>query len=451
MSVAALRGGAGGRLHVADLLRAAAWGILALLAGAVVSRAPTESGLLTAALAVAIAIGAGVVFFVFARPSATFVAAFALLAVVPTNPAPVDIVFVLLIGAAVLPVRIVPHVPPGTALALGGLAAISTLSMLNAQALSRALVFNATTLYLIVLAVWLSAVFVDRDLTRRAVKAYVMAAAVSAAVGAVALNVPFPGHALFLFDPHRAQALFKDPNVFGPFLVPAAAIALEDVVHSRLLRWSPRKTALLYAVIATGVVVSFSRAAWVNLAIATIVVLGIYAARARGKGTFRGILTVALCGVAGFGILATTGQLHFLESRSKLQRYDQSRFATQSKALELATQHVLGHGPGQTEVELPISTHSLYARVSYEQGLGGVALLIAVLVATLGAAVGIAARDVEIHGIGSAALLASWLGLVFNSFFIDTLHWRHLWVVASLIWAASVLSARAASPARSGS
>src|SRR4051794_33644437 len=142
MSVAALRGGAGSRLRLADLLRAGAWVVLALMTGAVVSRAPTESGLLTAGLAAVIVVGAAIVFFVFARPSATFVAAFALLAVVPTNPAPVDILFVLLIAAAVLPVRIVPHVPPGVALALGGLASISTLSMLNAQALPRALVFN---------------------------------------------------------------------------------------------------------------------------------------------------------------------------------------------------------------------------------------------------------------------------------------------------------------------
>jgi hypothetical protein len=39
--------------------------------------------------------------------------------------------------------------------------------------------------------------------------------------------------------------------------------------------------------------------------------------------------------------------------------------------------------------------------------------------------------------IGSAALLAAWCGVLANSFFIDTVHWRHLWLLAGLIWAAT--------------
>lgn len=37
-----------------------------------------------------------------------------------------------------------------------------------------------------------------------------------------------------------------------------------------------------------------------------------------------------------------------------------------------------------------------------------------------------------------APLLGAWLGLSFQSFFVDTLHWRHLWLVAALIWAGSI-------------
>ena len=46
-------------------------------------------------------------------------------------------------------------------------------------------------------------------------------------------------------------------------------------------------------------------------------------------------------------------------------------------------------------------------------------------------------------GIGSTALLAIWCGLLANSFFIDTLHWRHLWLFAGLIWGGAVLERRA--------
>jgi hypothetical protein len=48
------------------------------------------------------------------------------------------------------------------------------------------------------------------------------------------------------------------------------------------------------------------------------------------------------------------------------------------------------------------------------------------------------------YGIGSAALLAAWVGLLANSFFIDSIHWRHLWLVAGLIWAGQVVRPRGA-------
>ncbi|HYN51492.1 MAG TPA: hypothetical protein VES62_11250, partial [Thermoleophilaceae bacterium] len=44
------------------------------------------------------------------------------------------------------------------------------------------------------------------------------------------------------------------------------------------------------------------------------------------------------------------------------------------------------------------------------------------------------------YGIGSAALLAIWVGLMVNSFVVDTLHWRHLWVIAGMIWAGGMIT-----------
>ena len=48
----------------------------------------------------------------------------------------------------------------------------------------------------------------------------------------------------------------------------------------------------------------------------------------------------------------------------------------------------------------------------------------------------------DAYGIGSAALLGIWMGIVVNSFVVDTLHWRHVWVVAAMIWAASMRPAQ---------
>jgi hypothetical protein len=47
-------------------------------------------------------------------------------------------------------------------------------------------------------------------------------------------------------------------------------------------------------------------------------------------------------------------------------------------------------------------------------------------------------RGAPAFGIGGAPLLGAWAGLIVNSAFIDTLHWRHLWVLAGLVWAAAI-------------
>jgi hypothetical protein len=63
--------------------------------------------------------------------------------------------------------------------------------------------------------------------------------------------------------------------------------------------------------------------------------------------------------------------------------------------------------------------------------------IVALLAGTLALALGNAAAGRDAHGVGAAVLLGAWCGLLANSAFVDTLHWRHLWVVAALIWVAA--------------
>src|SRR5207237_6866316 len=88
-----------------------------------------------------------------------------------------------------------------------------------------------------------------------------------------------------------------------------------------------------------------------------------------------------------------------------------------------------------------IATHSTFVRVFAEQGFLGLALLIALLLATLVLALRNVVVGANTWGIGSTALLGAWCGVIFNSVVVDTLHWRHLWVLVALIWAAAVRGA----------
>lgn len=388
------------------------------------------------------------VFLGLARPATLFAIAFGLLAVVRVEPAPVDLAFFLLIVVTVIRMRRRSVQVPAIALVpLLFYAPLSVISMVNAVDWHRAVRFEMITLYLLALALTLPTMF---ELWGVAVpiKSYIIAAALSAAMGILALQTHFPGAHLLIYQGSRVQAFFKDPNVYGPFLVPGVVILLEELARPRLLNWRTRTCALLASVLAVGVVFSYSRAALLNLAVAVIVVAGIYFWR-RGGNRFaqRILVAVAVAAIVGFALLLATGSLTFLEARSHLQAYDQNRFATQDAGFREASIHTFGFGPGQADAVLSLATHSTFARAAFEQGFLGLALIIALVLATTARGMALVAGDADLRGLGSAAVFGAWVGVVANSFFIDTLHWRHLWVVAALVWAMPLAEAGSKSEA----
>ena len=98
----------------------------------------------------------------------------------------------------------------------------------------RAQPFFSITLYLAVFALWLTGYVVSPRRARVIARGYVFAAVTSAVLGSLALLVAFPGAQLLLED-GRVRAFFQDPNVFGPFLVPAALILIEELLAPRVL------------------------------------------------------------------------------------------------------------------------------------------------------------------------------------------------------------------------
>ena len=162
------------------------------------------------------------------------------------------------------------------------------------------------------------------------------------------------------------------------------------------------------------------------------------------------MLIVILLGIGrrSSGPCPRTGSLGFLEERARFQSYDNERFGAQALGMRLAEENPIGIGPGQFELVQPLSAHSTYVRALAEEGVLGAAALLALLFGTLLFAARNAVLGRDTYGIGSGPLLAAWCGMLVNSFVIDTLHWRHLWLLAGLIWAgtaarpASALSSR---------
>jgi O-antigen ligase len=218
---------------------------------------------------------------------------------------------------------------------------------------------------------------------------------------------------------------------------------MEETVAPRLLRLRLLPKLALLSVVTVGVVFSFSRAAWLNLAVGTAALLVVLALRRGGARQALSLLVVALtAGGALFAVLATTSSLTFLQERAAIQVYDTQRFGAQLSGLELAAEYPLGIGPGQFERVSEISAHSTYVRALAEEGVIGLLVVLAIMLLTLGFAARNAALGVDSYGIGSAALFGAWCGILANSVFVDTLHWRHLWLVAALIWAATAVRTR---------
>ena len=368
-----------------------------------------------------------------------------LLGVVRIEPAPVDAVFAICIAVAAVTGRFrLEGVPLGILSFLAVFFTLNLFSAVEAVEPARALVYMTITLYLLVFSVWFAGYIDSPDKTRMFVKVYVASAFVFALLSSMALFGSFPGSTLLLTsDGLRAEGLFQDPNVYGPFLIPAALIVLEELINPRLLSLGATKKGLVFAVLVVGTILSYSRAAWISTVIGVIVLLVVLAMRQGGsRRAFAGLIVISVVAMVGVTVVSATGSVGFLQERATLQSYDSERFLAQRTGLELAFQKPVGIGPGQFEgrsiVETgntyPVATHSIYVRALAEQGLLGLLALLGVLLGTLLLAARNALGGRDTYGIGSASLLAAWVGLMVNSAVVDTAHWRQLWVIAALIW-----------------
>jgi len=365
---------------------------------------------------------------------------FLLLGVVRVEPAPPDAILAVVMAVGVVTGRVhlnrVPLIALGLLAVFIALNLISTVEAIDPAAAAR---FILITVYLAAFGVWLTSFVSSTRRARTLVRAYLAGALLFAIVSSLALFLPVPlRNELLAYDGTRAAGLFEDPNVYGPFLIPAALIVVEELLSPRLLKARSPTKVLMFSILSLGVVLSYSRAAWISLA-ASVLVLLVVVAQRRGGGrrATTALAVVVATTVAAGGVLAITGSLGFLQERAHLQSYDSQRFGAQREGLALAAQYPFGVGPGQFDVLAPVSTHSTYVRALSEQGLLGFFAILTLLLATLVLAGRNAVLGRDTYGIGSATLFAAWFGLLINSFVVDTLHWRHLFLVAGLVWAGS--------------
>ena len=321
-----------------------------------------------------------------ARYEAAVALGFLLLGVVRVEPAPSDGVFFMVMAVALVTGRFDIRRVPLTAFALVGvLVALNIISAMEALDPGTAARYFSITLYLAVLSIWFTG-YLNSTKRARAGGGRVHRGRRGRRVpSTLALFIPIPfGDQLLTIDGLRAEGLFKDPNVYGPFLIPPALFLLEELLTPRLLRFRTSTKALMFTALTLGVLFSYSRAAWANMAVAIGVMLAGAHPPARGRpARHRGLRVAHRRGRTRRGGDRRHRIARLPPGARGFQTYDLQRFGAQRTGIALAERYPFGIGPGQFEVFSPVSTHSTYVRVLAEQGVLGLVTVLALILFTL--------------------------------------------------------------------
>lgn len=321
-------------------------------------------------------------------------------------------------------------------------------------------IYMAVSLFLGLSSIWYAALIADDWRRIRLIeRAYGASALLVAGLGIGAYVGIIPGADLFLRY-GRAQGTFQDPNVFGPFLIlPLLLFA------RRLMVGSFRDNGIAIAavlVLALGILLSFSRAAWGMLALGLPLLAVLVSACAPTNRARLRLLAIAAAGVVGLLLvlavaLSIPSVADLLAQRARLiQDYDGAtgeklgRFARHAVGFLMAADHPLGIGPFQFPRLFVEETHNTYLKALLEYGWLGFCAYVALVALTLAKGWPLVFRPRPWQGFAQCVMVALTLHLLLN-WIIDTDHWRHMYLTFGLAWgliAAERIHGRRASAAR---
>ena len=303
-----------GRPLSAPAAGAGALVVLGVLLGAGVAAALQRTSLslaLVIAAAVALLMALALAL---ARYDAAVAVGFVLLAIVKFEPAPPDGLFAVIIAVALVTGRFdASRVPLAVLALMGSFLLFNVVSAVDALDPMRAALFFSITLYLCVFAVWFGG-YLELDATNAPRRRRLCRGGGRIGAGEHGVAHDRPGER----DPHglrrdaRLRAL-QGSERLGAFLIPAALIVLEESLRPRLLRRRPLLNRVLFMLLVLGVLFSYSRGAWLDPVVATVVMLVVMALRRRsGRGALGLLVVIVLAASAVTATVVFTDAAPFL-------------------------------------------------------------------------------------------------------------------------------------------
>lgn len=303
--------------------------------------------------------------------------------------------------------------------------------------------FFAISAYLGITATVFACIFAQ-DVMRRIATAesgYVFAGVIGTVLGLIGYFQLVPGFEIFVLN-DRVVSGFKDPNVFGPFLIPPLLWLMAGMITDRI-----KFLRVVWAlVIATGWLLAYSRAAWVSGVVSGAIMVWLLFITAPDNRLRKRILIFVGISLAAslalFAVLMSIDLVHdMLEKRFGLQSYDTgtegSRINTQAKALAAIPDYPLGMGPWEFMRQNQLAAHNTIMgtllNLGWIAGFAWVAHLL--LTAALGFRCLLVRTPWQPFLI---ATYASFIGALPIAFVIDTDHWRHYYLQVGIIWGLSI-------------
>jgi O-antigen ligase len=279
-------------------------------------------------------------------------------------------------------------------------------------------------------------------------KAWIIAATLAALAGIAGYFNIGGTRDLFTLYATRAKGTFNDPNVFGPFLVMPMLILTQGFLAGTSRR--PVLETIALMIIAAGLFLSFSRAAWAHaLGSLALFVLLTYATTQSSWLRLR-ITTVlvagcALLGAALAGLASVPEVRELLAERASLnQDYDTragGRFDNLRRGVDLVLDNPLGVPPGEFAQRFGEDPHNAYLHTFISYGwLGGMSYL-ALVFATLWIGWSSVWARTPFQP-AMVVIVASFTGVAGVGMVIHSDHWRHFFLLVALVWAVAAAQRR---------
>ena len=314
----------------------------------------------------------------------------------------------------------------------------------------KALTYAAISFYLAITAFAYACLFAEDSMRRLEIlrRAYLIAAALACMAGIAGYFGLWPGGELY----GRARGTFKDPNVFGPFLVLPMLFLMQSLFTGGRRFFH----LMLFCLLAFGLLLSFSRGAWGHFALSAgilMILTFLTAPDVRTRARLIVLSVMSVVALTGFLAVAlsfdTVGNL-FKERAKLTQSYDVGsggRFVLQEQATQTVLENPAGVGPYEFQRVFGLQQHNVYLQAFLVYGWGGGFAYVTLLVLTLLAGFRFALVTTPWQPYLIAAL-AAFCGAVGEGFVIDTDHWRHFFLLLGMIWG---LVAATANAVRGGS